>query len=1053
MPHRFTVLLLSALLLATLRGFSQQGSNFLFTHLSQSDGLLHNNVLSVTQDGKGFIWVATQNGLQRYDGSRFTTYPEMLNNPDDGLTYNAEMFADKTNNTVWISNNSGIERLDLARNRFSLYNQQQLLNDAAYHYTVYRTPDQHRYLLDHNVIFEIDSATNKPVLFRFNFLPPNNAQASFVATDTLGQRTWAVIGADKILMFDKRTGMGHVSPEATPAHPLLDKRSFKNDGIGFRFIMIDSRQNIWLSTWGDDLYRYDALLNKVFTYSLRALSPTVRPQGIDILIPLVNTMLEDDHHHVWIGTENRGLLSYDLESDEFTRLLSTESPSQGLDYYTKVYSLFQDKDQNIWVGTDKGISIFNPYRQYFTSIRHSDENPNTIEKGEILNVIQVSNGDLYIGSWGGGMAIYDSRGNFKKNVHFPGATEQNFIWSFSQFNENELWLGCQAGFLIKYNMATGAYTSSQPEVFASSTIRWMQKDQWDNTWFGVQNGKIMRWDKAMNRFIFSGYPRGKPSRGNVLNMLIDHEHRFWVSTSNGFKEFDPVRMVYKTEWTPDGNHSAGLSGKTCQGIEEYNDSTLLIATNYGGLNVFNKRSGRFTTLGVKDGLPSNTIYAVKKGNEGYVWITTDYGLYQYHPILKKLVPYRLEKGVITSSFFSTVFLPLRSGQWLTHSIAEAVIFDPLQLAIPEKLPRVEVTGFRVYERPIEIDSLLFRGAAMELGYRDNFITIEFAALNFSSLHEHNFEYKLAGVDKDWVNGKGNRFASYTDLKPGEYLFQVRAGNGISTGEVSTFRIIIHPPFWKTWWFMAIVGLLLLLAIFGLIKWRESNLKAIQAEKLKLQETQIQIYSMNEQLSKAKLEALRSQMNPHFIFNCINSIDALIQSNDKYHATVYLNKFAKLIRNVLDSSKQNVVLLSKDLDTLRLYIELEQLRHENKFTAEVKAEEQLLMDDFKVPPLIVQPFVENAILHGLRYRPDNNGKLFISVERKGDLLRYLIEDNGVGRMAVNNPAQKENVSYGIDMSNDRVKLFNGEDSASVQITDLFKNDQPAGTRVEVYLKLQ
>ena len=154
--------------------------------------------------------------------------------------------------------------------------------------------------------------------------------------------------------------------------------------------------------------------------------------------------------------------------------------------------------------------------------------------------------------------------------------------------------------------------------------------------------------------------------------------------------------------------------------------------------------------------------------------------------------------------------------------------------------------------------------------------------------------------------------------------------------------------------------------------------------------------LKQKIAETEMMALRAQMNPHFIFNCINSIDALIQSNDKYNATVYLNKFAKLIRNILDSSKQNTVTLAKDLNTLQLYIELEQLRNENKFIAKINADEELIREDYKVPPLIIQPFVENAILHGIRYRKGNDGMLSISVTKLNSHLQYIIEDNGVGR---------------------------------------------------------
>ncbi|MEO7044689.1 MAG: histidine kinase, partial [Ferruginibacter sp.] len=232
----------------------------------------------------------------------------------------------------------------------------------------------------------------------------------------------------------------------------------------------------------------------------------------------------------------------------------------------------------------------------------------------------------------------------------------------------------------------------------------------------------------------------------------------------------------------------------------------------------------------------------------------------------------------------------------------------------------------------------------------------------------------------------------------------------------------------------------------------NKIKSFEAEQSLLR-SRIEIYSMNEQLSKAKLEALRSQMNPHFIFNCINSIDALIQSNDKYYATVYLNKFAKLLRNILDSSKQNTVSLSRDLETLQLYIELEKFRHENKFTAAIEADDELLQDDYKVPPLIVQPFVENAILHGLRYRDDNNGHLTIRVTKQLNCIQYIIEDNGVGRNTNNKQIQKDKISYGIAMSNERVRLFNNEENASVKIIDLIKTGKPVGTRVEVSLKIE
>ena len=210
--------------------------------------------------------------------------------------------------------------------------------------------------------------------------------------------------------------------------------------------------------------------------------------------------------------------------------------------------------------------------------------------------------------------------------------------------------------------------------------------------------------------------------------------------------------------------------------------------------------------------------------------------------------------------------------------------------------------------------------------------------------------------------------------------------------------------------------------------------------------------LKQSIAETQMQVLRSQMNPHFIFNSLNSIDAYIQSNDKYNATLYLNKFARLIRNLLDSSKQNIVTFSKDIETLKLYIELELQRSENKFTTDLKIDNELMNSDYKVPPLIIQPFVENAIIHGLRNKDNNDGVLSIDISKTESQIIYTITDNGIGRMVSEQMHNGKGKSYGMEMSYERVKLFNKEVAPSVQITDLYENKRPAGTRVQVQLNI-
>lgn len=210
--------------------------------------------------------------------------------------------------------------------------------------------------------------------------------------------------------------------------------------------------------------------------------------------------------------------------------------------------------------------------------------------------------------------------------------------------------------------------------------------------------------------------------------------------------------------------------------------------------------------------------------------------------------------------------------------------------------------------------------------------------------------------------------------------------------------------------------------------------------------------LKQNIAETQMQVLRSQMNPHFIFNSLNSIDAFIQSNDKYHATIYLNKFAKLMRNVLDSSKQNTITFSKDIETLKLYIELEEQRSENKFITKADIDEDLMNSDYKVPPLIIQPFIENAIIHGLRNKDSHDGILSVDISKTDKTIVYSITDNGIGRASSVQMNNSKGRSYGIEMSYERVKLFNKEPEASVVITDLYKNGKANGTNVRIILNI-
>jgi ligand-binding sensor domain-containing protein/putative methionine-R-sulfoxide reductase with GAF domain len=1201
---------------------AQSRFNYNFRHIGRADGLLHNDVYSIAQDHKGFIWIATANGLQRYDGSSFINFTEMLKGYTESRNEGAFLYADKKSHQLWVCSNK-LEIIDLDKRKFTVTSHEDFFKPNQASFTQYTGINNTQWLLGNKALYLYDSILKKYSIFNFSIHPAN-----VMAKDTINKYTWFTAYTD-LYLFDESTKQMYSKQFNPTNHPLLKAIAEHTPFGGLRYIMIDSRQDIWFTTWSEKICRYDSRSKKLLEYSLLKIKNKEEGRPRHSSAVLASCMLEDSEHTIWIGTENAGLLRYNPAKDNFDYCIASEKNTKGIKYNFDIRTLIEDKEQNIWVCGDKGINVFNPYRQYFKAIRREEGNNNSLPKNNITSFIQASTGDLFIGTWGGGVSVYGKNFAFKKSIDFNDNIDKNRVWSLIQADDKTVWAGCQHGYVIQCDAFTGSTKTIQPQELEHQTIRCMEKDKEGNIWFGLNNGKIAKWDKQTNNFLPYGAPGTGKDSSFVFNIFIDKEQNCWVSTKSGFKQFDLKKRVYINHWLPDKNNTTALYGKTCNGIEEYNDSILLVGTNFGGLNFFNKRTKTFSHFTRKDGLPSDNIYAIKKDSGSYIWFTTDNGLYKFSYADKKYIPVTPEPGLINASFFSNRFYPLQDGQWLTLTTTEAISFSPFNNGYQnaDKL-KTEITGFKIFDNPIYTDSLLTENKPVKLSYKENFFTIEFASLVFSSLQQINYFYRLNGIDKDWVNGGIKRFANYTDLQPGEYLFEVRADNASNTGDITAFKIIITPPFWKTGWFIFSIVFCILLLSFLFIRGREKSLKAVAAAKLKvqqlsaeqyknkleleqiinyfssslnnktaldevlwdtaknligkigfvdcmiylwnddktkmvqragfgpkgsieeikkqifdvvpgqgvvgyvmqtkepvlipdtskdsryrpdemirlseitvpviyndeligvidsehpdknfftarhlqimgtiatlmadkiksieaeqsLQQKHIEIHSMNEELSAAKLEALQSQMNPHFIFNCINSIDALIHSNDKYNATVYLNKFAKLLRNILDSSKQNTVSFSKDIETLKLYIELEELRNENKFKTRIKIDKELLDGDYKVPPLIVQPFVENAILHGLKNKEANDGVLTVHIKKMNEKIQYNIIDNGIGRTEAAKIMQNKESHYGMQMSYDRIKLFNKEKIVSVQVNDLYNNNIPAGTEVIVHLNM-
>ena len=309
---------------------------------------------------------------------------------------------------------------------------------------------------------------------------------------------------------------------------------------------------------------------------------------------------------------------------------------------------------------------------------------------------------------------------------------------------------------------------------------------------------------------------------------------------------------------------------------------------------------------------------------------------------------------------------------------------------------------------------------------------------------------MEGLDSTWTYSK-NTFVQFTTLPPGNYKFVVYALN--AEGQISSIpaevKFCISAPFWKTWWFIVFLCLLVSILIFIVYKRRIYLIQKQEEEKT----------AVNKRISESELKALRAQMNPHFMFNAINSIQNFVLKNDSKSAQKYLTKFARLIRSVLENSKHELVWLNKEVEALELYVELEALRASFCFDYEIIVEDSLNAENLFIPPMIIQPYIENAILHGIIPLSDRRGKLCIKFSKNGSVLKCVIDDNGIGRRKAKEIKERKRISHqsmGMAVTQERIDILNEQNNnllTKVVIMDNVLNDIATGTTVEITINIK
>jgi ligand-binding sensor domain-containing protein len=514
----------------------------------------------------------------------------------------------------------------------------------------------------------------------------------------------------------------------------------------------------------------------------------------------------------------------------------------------------------------------------------------------------------------------------------------------------------------------------------------------------------------------------------LLNIYQDAKGLMWVCTVRGIFTYDKELHDMSKEDT--------LYRYRCVDITADKKNNLWFPTKGGGLII--KKGKQLMQITVKDGLPSNFCKKIIIDGDK-VWVGTNKGLSCV--TLQNNGTYKIENihavnGLLTDEVNDII----KKGNelWITHNNGIS-IFNPDDLKNntckpPIHLVSVNINGERFSDT-----------VASHLKHDQNFLSFNYIGLSYKDAGNILYRYKLIGLDTNWLYTKYTQ-VNYQTVPPGTYEFVVYASNndGYWSEKPACFYFTVHSPWWLTWPVIASTIILLFLVFFYIVRARLNQLRKRENEKMKLQ----------QRISETELQALRAQMNPHFIFNSINSVQYFMTENDSKSSRKYLAKFAKLIRYVVDNSKPVSIPLKTELEALSLYLELEALRFEEKFEYTIDIDNSVDIDYVQIPSMLIQPYIENAIWHGLMHM-EGKGNIYIGLKIEETILKCVVIDNGIGRVRskeINNNKEKSiRKSLGMSITKERLDIINQINNfeLSVEITDVLNEaGQIAGTKVEL-----
>lgn len=819
MQTRFLFILL---LLLSQRIWSQQagGRQYIFSYYNTTTGSVSNQVNDIIQDEQGYIWTATTEGLQRFDGSRYRIFRYHPRDPAS-LPINPILQVQRAGkNELWVL---------LANGQVGLFNTQSFNFRET---TVQASPAQQRashrkllvdvegrtmLLLGGQVLLGWDKAKNQ-----------FNTQQNFITlTDSMrindivlqpGTRKFWISTNLGLLIYNhatSRLSYGEFNRENEPA---IEK--FRELGLTGH-LMFDRRGRLWFESWkgGTPLvYAYNTRSNQFDVFAHNFLNPVNKYFEI-------RGFFEQSDSSVWVHGLSV-LARHDHGSNRFEIVPSDYRDGKGISY-DAVTAMYEDREKNIWVATgDNGLFRFNPTNDFFLNIPHANRSTGMLGSGSVMSFAATPNGQLLVATWGESLFRY----NREMKLLPPGiqgvTAGQPTIWNMkNSANPDILWAVGQPG-IYRIRYSTGSMERFLPPQLGNRTIRQVEEDREGHLWLGMQSIGLYLWDRKKGEKRFEeGVERFiEVPAGNINRLLLDREGLLWVGTAaDGAYVINPVTRQVSMHFSREGNQPFRLNESAISGFLDYDDSLLLISTSTQ-IFAYNRKLHHLRSIALPDGI-SGFISSMERDARGYLWLGTTSGLYRVDLRRRLAVRFTREDGIVNDRFTLASSYALPDGRLAFGSSNQFVIFDPSRVFSRSEKPRVMITGFRVMNKPLRLDSLE-QLDLLRLKSQSNSIHIDFSTLRYAVRYQ--LRYMLEGLDKDWQYAQEGAQAIYSYLPGGTYTLKLQALNEEGEyGEETRLRIRVQPPFWKSWWFFSGVVLIIAGVLFWLDRERTRRKKALQ----------------------------------------------------------------------------------------------------------------------------------------------------------------------------------------------------------------------------------